>query len=680
MQRLISILFLALYVCVSVFATNAESVVDQIDLDELTITARVREKDVILPQTLSGDELHQLSALNVADALRYFTGVQIRDYGGVGGIKTVNVRSMGSQHVGVYYNGIQLGNAQNGVVDLGKFSMEELEEIQLYHGQKSDIFQSAREMGCAGSVYLQSRKPHFINNERVHARVRMRCGSFALANPSMSVDINLLTKTKTQTETRHQLYLTLSGEFTYSDGQYPFRYRKVTPSGAVAYDTTATRHNGDIRAVRAEAALHHYYSTTGFWRLQGYTYWSERGIPGAIVNNVWSSGERMTDRNSFVQGQWQDEFFRRWSLRLLAKYANDYTHYHNLDERTLSADNTYLQQEVYLSLVQKVQIFTCWDMSVAYDMQYNDLNRQQGEHADKEYFSRWSHWLSLATAVNVQDYLRVQTSALMTHVDGSTRFTPAIFLSCSPLAGLSSPYAKGFKINAFYKQSYRYPTFNDLYYTEMGSTALKPELARQHDVGISYSFDSKLSTLNFQLDYYYNRVSDKIIAFPKGQQFRWAMMNLGEVTIHGVDAAVGTTLHLPLRFTLTPHLQYTYQRAIDVTNPHDSYYRHQIPYIPLHSGSAVVGLSYDSRRGDHYGLNYSFTYVGERYSQPENIPANYAPAWYTHDLTFFGEWGIRQHRLHAQLEINNLLGQDYEVIANYPMPKQNVRFSVSVTY
>lgn len=702
MKKLTISILLSLIASLSVLANEID--IDSIYLDEVTVMASSRPKQVILPQRLSGSELHTLSALNVADALRYFSGVQLKDYGGVGGIKTINIRSMGSQHVGVYYNGIQIGNAQNGVVDLGKFAMDELEAIELYNGQKSDIFQSAREMGNAGSIYLQSRKPHFTSSERIHARASMRTGSFGLANPSVSLDINLSpsirTAKRSTLNSQHSLFLTMNASYLRSDGQYPFRYRRLTPSGTVAYDTTAYRHNSDIQAVRAEIGLHHYYSASGYWRLQGYTYWSERGVPGAIVNNVWSNGERLEDRNSFAQFQWQDNFFHRYHIRLLAKYANDYTHYRNLDTRTLPTNNTYLQQEVYASLIQQVNILPAWDISVAYDLQYNDLTRQQGisgmPSSPKEHYNRWSHFCSIATAFNVQSYLRVQASALLTHINSNTKLTPAVFVSLSPLASISSPYAKALTINAFYKHSYRYPTFNDLYYTDVGNAALRPELARQASVGLRYEINlptsslsecpeaplnnSKLSTLNVSLDYYHNRVTDKIIAFPKGQQFRWAMLNLGEVLINGIDASVGATIRLPLRFTLTPRVQYTYQQAIDVTSPNDSYYRHQIPYIPHHSVSAVSGLTYTSRRADTYGLNYSFIYVGERYSQQENIPANYVPAWTSHDLTIYGEWNIQTIRLHAQLEINNLAGTDYEVIMNYPMPQTSFRATLSIIY
>ncbi|MGN0234170.1 MAG: TonB-dependent receptor, partial [Bacteroidaceae bacterium] len=59
-----------------------------------------RQQDIISSQQLKGEELQRLNSLNVADALRFFAGVQLKDYGGVGGIKTVNIRSMGTNHVG----------------------------------------------------------------------------------------------------------------------------------------------------------------------------------------------------------------------------------------------------------------------------------------------------------------------------------------------------------------------------------------------------------------------------------------------------------------------------------------------------------------------------------------------------------------------------------------------------
>ena len=87
---------------------------DTMALDASVVSAFRQPEKIIPAQTLQGEQLEKLNALSVADAIRYFSGVQIKDYGGIGGLKTINVRSMGTQHVGVFYDGIQLGNAQNG--------------------------------------------------------------------------------------------------------------------------------------------------------------------------------------------------------------------------------------------------------------------------------------------------------------------------------------------------------------------------------------------------------------------------------------------------------------------------------------------------------------------------------------------------------------------------------------
>ena len=130
---------------------------------------------------------------------------------------------------------------------------------------------------------------------------------------------------------------------------------------------------------------------------------------------------------------------------------------------------------------------------------------------------------------------------------------------------------------------------------------------------------------------------------------------------------------LPYKIELTTKLQYTYQEAIDITNPADNYYRDQIPYIPWHSGSAIAMLSWKG-----WNLNYSFIYVGYRYNQQENIRYNYTQPWYTSDVSLIKTFKIKRTHLKASVEVNNLLSQDYDVILNYPMPKRNYRFGISV--
>ena len=151
------------------------------------------------------------------------------------------------------------------------------------------------------------------------------------------------------------------------------------------------------------------------------------------------------------------------------------------------------------------------------------------------------------------------------------------------------------------------------------------------------------------------------------------MLNLGKVHIKGIDVEAEADFQIGKDLVATARAQYTYQDARDVTNPTDSYYKHQIPYIPWHSGSAIVGLSYKD-----WDLNYSFIYAGERYDEQENILYNHMEPWYTSDLSLIYRFRWQRTSCRAQLDVNNVLDQDYEVIVNYPMPGRNYAVTLSV--
>lgn len=620
---------------------------------------------VIPAQVMTGDELQRLNSMSVADALRFFSGVQLKDYGGVGGIKTINIRSMGTNHVGVFYDGIELSNAQNGQVDLGMYSLDNMQTISLYNGQKSQIFQAAKEFASAGSVYLQTRVPEFEEGKAYHLKAKFKTGSFDLVNPSLLVELNLSDRVK----------VSFNGEWLSSSGKYKFRYRrKAVKTDEIMYDTTAVRENGDIRATRLEGALFGDVKG-GDWMLKAYNYTSERGVPGAIVNNVWRRGERISDNNSFIQGYIHKRFSPHYQTKLMAKYSYFLTKYVNKDTTVMLIDNVYRQKEFYLSTLHQYDLCSWWKVSCAYDFQWNNMD------ADMYGFvhpTRWNHIVSLATAIAWGGF-KMQGSVVYNYVHDVTRdaeapvdkntWSPAVFLYYKPFQNI------GFSLRAFYKKSFRMPTFNDLYYAEMGNSKLNPEYTTQYDVGFAY-FSPRMKGILYewavQVDGYRNFVSDKIVAYPKGAQFRWTMLNLGKVHINGLDAKVSATLRPLRKLYVTTRLQYTYQQAIDVTNPADTYYRDQIPYIPWNSGSAVVQMDYGT-----WGLNYSFIYTGERYNQQENIIYNHTQPWYTHDLSLQKSFNWKDYKARVALEVNNLFSQDYDVILNYPMPKRNYRLTLT---
>lgn len=659
-------------ICVYVWAwsipTYAQSKLDSLQqLEEVIVTARNYQKEVIPVQQLSGKELQRLNSHNIADALRYFSGIQIKDYGGVGGLKTVNIRSMGTNHVGVFYDGIELGNAQNGTVDLGRFSLDNMESVTLYNGQKSAIFQPAKDFGSAGSIYLQSRTPQFKGEKRHNVKAAFKTGSFGLVNPSFLWEHRL----------SQNVSSSLSAEYMYTTGKYKFTYRVKN-----GYDTTAVRQNGNVNAVRIEGGLFGKFKG-GYWRMKGYFYRSERGYPGAIVRNKFTHEDRQWDTNTFFQGSMKKDFSPCYSLLLNVKYAYDYLHYladPNRDESLMYTNNHYYQHEVYTSTANRITLFPWWSLNFSADYQFNLLNADLKDFA---YPRRHSFLFAGATAFDFHK-LKMQASLLSTVVHdevtqinsqaagNKVEWTPTAILSYRPFSPID------FNLRAFYKRIFRMPTLNDLYYTFIGNTDLEPEYTNQYNIGFTYSKDfthTWLKRIEIQTDFYYNEVENKIIATPTSNFFRWTMINLGKVEIRGVDVAVQTEWQLGRELFLNGRVNYTYQKAQDFTNPEDEFYGGQIPYIPWHSGSANLNASF--RRWE---ANYSFIYTGERYSSSANIPVNYQLPWYTSDCSIAYRHPLRKGNLKATLEVNNLLNQQYEVVACYPMPGINFRAIIKYSF
>ena len=611
-------------------------------LKEVTIYSNRMQKKMSPVQILSGKELEKLNVYSVADALRYFSGVQIKDYGGIGGLKTVNIRSMGSHHVGVFYDGIELGNAQNGVVDLGRFSLDNMEVISLYNGQKSAIFQPAKDYSSASAIYMQTRKPLFKGEKKNNLNIGVKGGSFSTINPSLLWEHRF----------NEQISSSISTEYMYTSGRYKFTYAKKD-----GYDTTAVRQNGDVRMLRLENAFFGKIPK-GEWKAKAYLYNSERGYPGAAVREEpgkFRHQDRQWDTNLFVQGSFQNYFKPWYSLLANGKYAYDYLHYLSdprLDVTTMYVDNHYRQQEIYASAAHLFTIYPWWSMSLSNDFQWNTL---RADLIDFVYPTRNTILTSAATSFDF-NRLMLQASLLYTHVDDNTRtkganagtknkYTPSVIATWQPLTKFP------LNVRAFYKKVFRMPTLNDLYYTFIGNKDLKPEYTTQYDVGITFSHtwnNHWLKSLDLQIDGYYNEVDDKIIAMPTSNQFRWTMINLGHVEIRGLDAAIRGEWGFG-KVELSTLFNYTYQKAQDFTDPTSEWYGGQIPYIPWHGGSIILNGSYQT-----WSCNYSFIYTGERYEAVANIPENYAQPWYTHDFSLSKtfQWGKTGIRVTAEINVS----------------------------
>ncbi len=636
-------------------------------LDEVVVTTSTSTKETRATaplQILSGEALEGLNAIQVADAVKHFSGVMVKDYGGIGGLKTVSVRSLGASHTAVNYDGIAVSDAQNGQIDISRFSLDNIDMLSLSNGQSDQIFQPARQYASAAVLNITTMAPRF-DNRPVNGKVMMKSGSFGLINPSLHIAGKL----------NEYLSMTASGEWMSAHGRYPY----LMHYGTQANDSTSIeiRQNTDVQNLRAEAALYGSDSVQNGY-LKGYYYQSERGLPGATIfyNTQNFSSQRIWDRSAFLQGHYERNFANIVSLQLNAKYNYSFTHY--LDPMYLGSEgkdeNRYSQNEYYLSGAVIYRPISGLSFNLSQDGIINTLS------ADLDNFTSPTRYTSLTAVAGkyVNNWIMATASVLMTatkdvmadHSKGLQRF------KASPYASLSfKPFSNtDFRIRLFYKNIFRLPTFNDLYYGKVGNRDLLPETTNQYNIGLTFqrSITEYIPMLALSCDIYHNDVRNKIVAYPTKNIYTWTMLNYGRVSITGLDFTGDIEIAPCKEVQITLGATYTYNRALNVTNPTDRDYRHQIPYTPHISGSGKAGI-----KTPWFTLNYSLVWSGHRYAVNQNYAENRVEGYFDHSLSASHEFSLRHdHKLGINLECLNLTNINYCVVRYFPMPGRSWRGTI----
>ena len=250
--------------------------------------------------------------------------------------------------------------------------------------------------------------------------------------------------------------------------------------------------------------------------------------------------------NHFIQASFEDKISENFEIQLKAKWAYDYTKYTDTTS-AFKIKNEFIQREFYFSSANHYRINSYWDINLSTDFQYNNLNANLLNFSHPE---RLTYLIAFASTYQKNRW-KILGSILGSFINENTKYhlsapnrrkiSPAIYINTQPFEN------KYFTINFYYKNIFRMPTFNDLYYTLFGSLDLKPEDTQQYNFGINYKKNVEncfLKEFNLKIDGYFNKVTNKIIASPTQNQFRWTTHNIGIVEILGIDTQINWLLKI----------------------------------------------------------------------------------------------------------------------------------------
>ena len=628
-------------------------------LDGVTVTARrmpAKITSTTSVQVFGKEDLKNLGLQNMGDAVKRFAGTNVRDYGGIGGLKTVSVRNLGAAHTAVSYDGVAISNTQAGQIDIGRFSLDNVSTLSLAIGHDDNLLQSARLFASAGVLNIETEKPHFENGKRHNTQVQMRGGSFGYLTPAIRHWQALGERTK----------LSVEGNYLHAEGEYPFTLKNGT------LVTEQKRINSDVESYQGEVNLFHTFKDESELSAKAYYYNSKRGLPGAVILYNSESDERLWDENFFAQAKYKKAFSPQWTLQAQGKYNYSWNKYEDTGVEYTGGKqtDTNRQTEYYLSASALYKPTSAWSFSLSQDGFINRLHTNGANSPEPVRYTsltalnaRYQSGQLKASGSVVATYITEEVKAGNTPED-RRRLSPTLSLSWQPWEG------EQLFVRALYKNTFRVPTFSDLYYLRVGNTSLKPEKATEYTVGLTWSGTpfSFTDFVSLTVDGYYNEVNDKIIAFPS--TYVWKMQNYGKVHITGIDATLATAIPLGKSVNLNLSGNYSWQKALDVTNPEAKNYKHQLPYTPEHNGNVSATLEMP-----WVNVGYTVTMVSKRYFLAQNIEANRIDGYSEHTATLWREFKLGKCGLRLQAEVINLTDAQYDVIKYYPMPGRSWRLT-----
>ena len=634
--------------------SDTTQTIDEVVVNGFRISGNVLASSPI--QALSHADMEKLGIRDMGDALKRFAGVQVKDYGGVGGMKTVNIRGLGAAHTGVIYDGVQVGDCQSGQVDLSRFTLDNISLISLQIGQDDNIYQSAKSYASAGMINISTLQDYTVHNDKSTRKktdlsTTIRTGSYGFFSPSLLFHQQF-----------SQLGIGAYGSYERADGVYAFKLKNGIKT------INERRNNSDIETWRGEINLDYQLNDKQILKWKTYGFTSHRGLPGAVIYDNTYSAERLVDKNVFTQLFYENQFSQRIKLKAAAKWNYSWSRYSDVPASGYKED-IYRQQEAYLTATLWSEPLQGLHLSLAQDYAHNHLSMSLSQAANP---TRNSLWTALAANYRIGQFT-FNTSLLATNItervklgnasDGFHRLSPAFSLQWRILQDLRFRFG--------YKDIFRTPTLNELYYTGIGNRRLNPEKSRQWNLGATYSHTfNRTLQLSLTADGYFGNVTDKIIAVPK--MFYWQMMNAGKVRQIGLDISANAEKRWSNDWSLSVTGSYSMLNATDKTNPTDIYYGHQIAYTPRHSGSVSSLL-----HTPWLDLSYNLLLMGERYSLGYNILDNRMTAFTDHSITVSKDINILEQQLRLQFDLRNLGNKNYEVVRFYPMPGTNWRLTVS---
>ncbi len=644
-------LFIAFFITGSCYAQQ-----DSIQILELMEVSFIPTLKVNSNQLLQ-NEIQEMAAEDVGELIRKFAGVSLKSYGGLGGLKTISMRGLGANHSAIISDGFSLTNNQTGQVNLGQIQAENITYFVSVVGTSSSFGQPISAQ-IGGSSFIIETFENSFSDKKLKIRSSIKYGSFNQKNGYLGLKYS-----------PNKFMFSAFGTYRDADGRYPYSFQNGN------LEVNEIRENNDYRDYNFGGTVG--YKNSKLSTRIGYKKTNvSQGLPGAVIFYNQTQDERLATNNDLIFG---DIVHIRPKFKLRG-YANasqslinyfDPTYFNAAGKIDVDYKNRNISGGISMNkvLISTLELFGGIEAAVS-DLKTNDSTFALPV--------RFHNYGLLGTRLKLNKIrFEVSASSQFVHEKNNNGIRAKDRFRLNPFVSITgNPMNNKLIYEIWYRNSFRMPTFNELYYNNIGNNLLEPEDAHQLNAGLAYLPWNKRLKVKLKANGFYNRVDNKIVAIPTTNLFVWSMQNIGKTDVFGSEGVFSIDWQFHPKWKFSSDGNYSFQKTIDVTDRNSPTYGDQIAYIPLHTANLDVAVYFQKT-----GLRISSNFVSERYALNENIEANKIDGFIIADVSIFHQFLLkRTNSLQVQLNVKNVFNNSYAYIRSFAMPGINYLISLSYAF
>lgn len=517
---------------------------DEEEVDEVVVVTATRSpsalgKAPVAVEVVTREELEATGAESLAEVLEEQPGLMIEDtlLG-----TAIRMQGMNPEHTLILVDGQRVLGRKDGVIDLSRFALDNIERIEIVKGPNSSLYGSD---AMGGVVHIVTREPE----QQLSAGLHMRGGTLGRVDITGDVSVGDALATHRVTAGYHQSDpwdLDPTDEATTSSG-----YHQTDVSYALS-----VKPDDDARMTLNASYMQRRMA----------------GVDQTITGATLDTRQTIEDARAAAGGWWTPHANTKLSWRLS---GSAYRAQQLSDQRGAIAGDNVTDEREHLgeASVQLDQVIGSNTLTVGMDGLHQDITSTRLSDG-KGGRQRWAVFAQDVWGIGDDEGVHGMVSpGFRLDVDSQFGIAPAPRLATALFFG-------DFTVRASYGTGFRAPGFRELYldfenpgagYVIAGAADLAPERSRNLNASVSYA----TKPFDMSLQVYRNDIQDLItivtVDQPDGADLLFTYANVAEALTQGIDAQVRwrpDPFMLELGYALTDARDKRLNRRIEGRVPH----------------------------------------------------------------------------------------------------------------